>query len=151
MKRKRLLMILQLISECPISTQEELIKHLSDNGFDVTQATVSRDIKELKLVKTTDSQGRYRYSVPDDKQIDGLGNYNSLLSSNVVDVKYACNMVCVLCTTGTAPAVCYAIDELKSSNIIGTLAGDDTIFIMCANEQQSEEVSKMIKKLARKE
>lgn len=144
-------MILKLISEHPISTQEELISYLFKNGFDVTQATVSRDIKELKLVKTTDSQGRYRYSLPEEKQTDNTSNYNSLLSSNVLDVKYACNMVCVLCTTGTAQAVCFAIDELKNENIIGTLAGDDTIFAMCASEQKACEVCQMIRKLAKKE
>ena len=148
MKRKRHLMILKLISEYPISTQDELLKLLFDNGFDVTQATISRDIRELKLIKTTDSQGRYRYSVPKEKNNDSSNKYNSVLSSSVVEVRCACNMVCVRCLTGTAQAVCFIIDEQKSEKIIGTLAGDDTIFIMCANEDDAQKVCKNIKHLA---
>lgn len=151
MKRKRHLMILKIISENPVSTQEELMTLLYDNGFDVTQATVSRDIKELKLVKTTDSEGRYCYSVPLKNENEHSKSYNSLLLSSVSDVRYACNMVCVLCATGSAQAVCFFIDELKNDQIIGTIAGDDTIFIMCQSQQDAEEVCKMIKKLAKKD
>lgn len=148
MKRKRLLMILKLISEQPISTQEELLTLLSEKGFDVTQATISRDIKELKLIKTTDSEGRYCYNVPEEKQNENSKSYSSLLSSGILQVRHACNMVCVSCSTGTAQAVCFAIDELKNDKIIGTLAGDDTIFVMCASEKEAQEVSRLIKELA---
>lgn len=151
MKRKRLLMILKLINEYPISTQEELIKYLDERGFDVTQATVSRDIKELKLVKKSDEQGRYIYIIPEEKSDEKKKNNSSLMIASVVDVKCACNMVCVLCTPGTAGAVCFMIDELSSSLIIGTLAGDDTIFVMCPSESEAYEVCKMIKKLANKD
>lgn len=151
MKKKRHLLILKLINENPISTQEELLELLRLNDFDVTQATVSRDIKELKLIKTTDSEGRYCYCFAQDIAEDESLKYTSILSSSVISVRYACNMVCILCSPGMAQAVCFSIDEIKSENIIGTLAGDDTIFVMCPNENDAKKVSEMIKSIAFKE
>lgn len=148
MKRKRHLLIISLISEHHISTQEELLSYLSENGVDVTQATVSRDIKELKLIKTPDSSGGYYYVVSDDIRENSKNNRNSLLSSSIIDVKSAGNMVCVLCNPGSAQAVCFSIDEIKSEIIIGTIAGDDTIFVMCSNQHDANEACKMIKCLA---
>lgn len=147
MKRKRHLMILKLIEEHSVSKQEELLELLCKNGFDVTQATVSRDIKELKLVKTTDKNGKYCYSYQNENNNDNK-NYNSLISTSVTSVKCACNMVCVLCNTGTAQAVCFKIDELKFEQIIGTIAGDDTIFIMCESDSDAIIVSEKIKELS---
>ncbi len=147
MKRKRHSMILKLIEEYSVSKQEELLELLCKNGFDVTQATVSRDIKELKLVKTTDKNGKYCYSYQNDNNNESK-NYNTILSTSVISVRKACNMVCVLCNTGTAQAVCFAIDELKLNQIIGTIAGDDTIFIMCESDSDAIIVSEKIKKLS---
>lgn len=151
MKKKRHLMILKLINENPISTQEELLELLHLNGFDVTQATVSRDIKELKLVKTTNNDGKYSYRFAQDAEEDETPKHTSILSSSVINVRYACNMVCILCNPGMAQAVCFSIDEMKSENIIGTLAGDDTIFVMCPNENDAKKVCDMVKTLALKE
>ena len=92
MKRKRHLMILKLIEEHSVSKQEELLELLCKNGFDVTQATVSRDIKELKLVKTTDKNGKYCYSYQNENNNDNK-NYNSLISTSVTSVKCACNSI----------------------------------------------------------
>ena len=146
MKRKRHSMILKLIEEYSVSKQEELLELLCKNGFDVTQATVSRDIKELKLVKTTDKNGKYCYSYQNDNNNESK-NYNTILSTSVISVRKACNMVCVLCNTGTAQAVCFAIDELKLNQIIGTIAGDDTILIIAENPESAEEMAAKLRKM----
>jgi len=145
MKKKRHSLILKLIETKAISTQEELLLLLCESGFDVTQATVSRDIKELKLVKTSDSSGKYSYSLPTESKAEaGKNRFNAILSSSIKSVQYACNMVCVLCNSGMAQAACLAIDELKCEYIIGTLAGEDTIFAMCKSEENAQKVSEMI-------
>ena len=145
MKKKRHALILKLIETKAISTQEDLLQLLCESGFDVTQATVSRDIKELKLVKTSDSTGQYSYSLPTEiKPENSKSKFNAILSSSIKNAQHACNMVCVLCNSGMAQAACFAIDELKSEYILGTLAGEDTIFIMCKSEEDAEKVSGMI-------
>lgn len=147
MKRKRHELILKLIEEYPITTQDELLKYLFDRGFDVTQATVSRDIKELNLIKTSDNDGNYRYGVSQNEQQKTRERYDSILSSSVIKISYACNMICVTCHTGMAQAACFAIDKIKNEKIIGTLAGDDTIFIMCKSEEDARDVCRILKEL----
>ena len=147
MKNSRHDAILNIIRENKIRTHESLVEELAKVGIYVTQATVSRDIKELKLVKTTDKNGKYCYSYQNDNNNESK-NYNTILSTSVISVRKACNMVCVLCNTGTAQAVCFAIDELKLNQIIGTIAGDDTIFIMCESDSDAIIVSEKIKKLS---
>ncbi len=136
MKKKRLEKILELIKEYKIETQEELQVYLKENGFDVTQATISRDIKELRLVKELSEEGRYVYS----SGTRGLnsGDYlgkSSIIVESVLSVDYAVNTVCIICRSGTAGAVCAAIDSTSWAGVLGTIAGDDTIFVLCRNEK----------------
>lgn len=147
MKRKRHALILKLISEKPISTQEELLEYLCNHDFDVTQATVSRDIKELRLIKITDENGRYRYSLPKEKSSDMSSKLLMLFSSAVTGVDYAMNIVCLNCHSGMAQGACSALDSMSYGEIVGTVAGDDTIFVLCRTEENAKELAEKFKGL----
>ena len=134
MKKRRHEKILQSISNNTVDTQEELLRLLRQEGFDVTQATVSRDIKELRLVKTQTGTGKYRYTAPKEGVRDISSRFYSLFSENTISVQSACNMVVIKSLTGMAQAVCAAMDSLHWEGIVGTLAGDDTIFVVTKDE-----------------
>ena len=134
MKSARHQAILDLIEKYPIDRQEDLLEHLRRAGFDVTQATVSRDIKELRLVKTQTGTGKYRYTAPKEGVRDISSRFYSLFSENTISVQSACNMVVIKSLTGMAQAVCAAMDSLHWEGIVGTLAGDDTIFVVTKDE-----------------
>lgn len=138
MKKKRLAKIIELIKNLKIETQEELQAYLKESGFDVTQATISRDIKELRLVKELSDEGRYVYSlgVRDTCPGTDLGK-NGIINDSVLSIDYAVNTVCIKCRAGTAGAVCAAIDSASWSGVLGTIAGDDTIFVLCRNEKSA--------------
>lgn len=147
MKTRRHAKILELINEYTIDTQEELLRRLRDDGFEVTQATVSRDIKELRLIKTLSHDGKYKYSVSKDNTKDYSSKFYSLLSDSAVLINYACNMVVIKCLTGMAQAVCAAMDSMHWDGIVGTLAGDDTIFIVMKNEEYAQQLVAELKKM----
>lgn len=147
MKRKRHALILKLIEENPIATQEELLEYLCAQDFDVTQATVSRDIKELRLIKITDENGRYRYSIPKEKPSDMSSKFHMLFSSTVTSVDYAMNIVCLNCHAGMAQGACSALDSMSYTEIVGTVAGDDTIFVLCRTEESARDLSEKIRGL----
>ncbi|MBR6874098.1 MAG: arginine repressor [Ruminococcus sp.] len=144
MKKKRQELIIKLVSENSISTQEELQRLLAENGCEVTQATVSRDINELALLKSCTAAGKYKYSVPKLSQssVADNGAFNSLLTEGVVSVDYAMNTVVVKCHTGMAQAVCAKLDSMGVENVVGTLAGDDTIFILMRTERDAARLLK---------
>lgn len=135
MKKNRHEAILALIEKEEIGTQEELMFKLNELGYSVTQATVSRDIKQLKLIKSPVSSGQYKYSYVNAGGDDFSGKYYSILSHSVTSVDYAGNMVVVKCFSGMAQAACAAVDSLSLDNVLGTLAGDDTIFVLCRDEK----------------
>lgn len=138
MKERRHAKILELIAEKEINTQDELLKCLRDCHFNVTQATVSRDIKELRLVKQLTPEGGYRYASAKKPEVQTQHDkYVSLLSNSVQNVDYAGNTVVVKCSVGTAQAACMAIDNMNWDAVVGTLAGDDTIFILMRTEQDA--------------
>lgn len=145
MKRKRHSIILKLIEENPISTQEELLEYLCRYNFDVTQATVSRDIKELHLVKITDADGRYRYSLPREKSNDLSSKFLAIFTSAITSVDYAMNIVCINCHDGMAQGACSALDNMDHKEIVGTVAGDDTIFVLCRSEEQAKNLCERFK------
>lgn len=136
MKRKRKAKILEIINNFEIETQEELQSKLRDAGFEVTQATISRDIRELRLVKEQSESGRYIYSAGKKNYNDNIaGRFISIFSESIISVDYALNTVCVKCFSGTANAACAAIDSMQWSGVVGTIAGDDTIFVLCKTEE----------------
>lgn len=149
MKKNRHEAILTLIAQQDIGTQEELMQKLNDLGYKVTQATVSRDIKYLKLIKTPVSSGQYKYSYVNNETEDFSGKYYSILSHSVTSVDYAGNMAVVKCFAGMANAACAAMDNLDIDNIVGTLAGDDTIFVLCRTEESAGEFKSYIEKITK--
>lgn len=140
MKTRRQSRIIELISEYNIETQDELLEMLKQSGFNVTQATVSRDIKELRLVKTSGAGGRYRYVASQPDTPDISSKFYTLFSDSVSSVDNGQNIVCIKCHTGMAQAVCASMDAIRLENVVGTLAGDDTIFVLCRSEVNAIEL-----------
>lgn len=140
--------ILSLIQEFDISTQEQLMLKLTESGFDVTQATVSRDIKAMNLVKIQGANGQYKYSAVR-KDAEHGEKFDAILAHAVVSVDYAMNITCVRCYSGMANAACAAIDAIHFDKSIGTIAGDDTIFILNRTEEAAKELMNTIRSVIR--
>lgn len=150
MKTKRHAKILEIVRSRAVNTQEELLDLLRQEGYSVTQATVSRDIKELRLVKTLDSDGVYRYAASKAESDNMSGQFNTLFSDAVRAVDYAGNLVVVRCLPGMAQAVCASMDATPWKNIVGTLAGEDTFVCILKTEDQAVGLVAELKKLIRR-
>lgn len=148
MKARRHAKILELIKEHDIETQDELLRYLREAGFDVTQATVSRDIKELRLVKALSSSGSYKYSTSSEGSLDMSSKFYSLFSDSVLSVESAQNMLVIKCLNGMAQAVCASMDAMVWSGFVGTLAGEDTIFVVCRTNEAAKAAQEEFRKLA---
>lgn len=146
MKSKRHAILLEIIQEYDIETQEELLEKLRKKNFNVTQATISRDIKELKLVKTPVGNGRYKYATGNKTGIDALSNFNTLFKTSVISVDFAQNMIVLKTTSGMAQGVCAAIDSIEWDGMLGTIAGDDTIFIVTSTSSRAASLTSELKK-----
>lgn len=149
MKRARQAEILKIIQSVDVETQEQLLDELKRRGFASTQATISRDIKELRLVKEM-SGGGYRYVVSERKgMVDSDVRLRNIFKEGVVSVDLAQNIVVVRTMPGVASAACSALDSMDIPGMVGSLAGDDTgILIMRDNasaEQFNREVHKLLK------
>lgn len=147
MKSRRHAKILDIISEYPIETQDELLTRLKDEGYKATQATISRDIKDLRLVKTLGSDGKYRYVSAAKNSTDIRTNFSSLFASSVNSIDFAQNIVVIKTLSGMAQAVCAALDSNDYKAVVGTIAGDDTIFIACRSSQLAVSLTEELKKL----
>ena len=132
--------IIKIIEENEIARQEELVEILKSLGFEVTQATVSRDIKELGLIKIKGQVKKFKYSMPktENKTID-QEKIATLLKTFVVSIKRAQNLVIVKTLEGNGSACGVAIDKLNHDKIVGSIAGDDTVLVVCDNEFDAEE------------
>lgn len=130
MKSKRHVKILELIRKNDIETQEELSDYLEQEGYHVTQATVSRDIRELKLTKVSMSNGRQKYVVLAENTEDMLQKYTRIFRDGFVSMDMAQNILVIKTVSGMAMAVAAALDAMDCNEIVGSIAGDDTI--MCA-------------------
>ena len=139
MKIARHAKILELIEKYDIETQDELAQKLCEEGFMVTQATVSRDIRELHISKMTTGRGTYRYVVPGDKENSGsaIGN---VLRGSVVGVDHANNLVVIKTQPGLANAVAVGIDGMHMVDILGCVAGDDTILLVARTESVAQSI-----------
>ena len=147
MKNKRHEKLLELIKNNVITTQDELQSSLENLGFIVT---VSRDIKELRIIKSHDRNGVYRYMVAEGSANEfsqSNQHYRELFSRAAYDVLYSMNTVIVKCYAGMASSACVAIDNLFNDMILGSLAGDDTIFAITDGEANSVKLTKELKKL----
>lgn len=139
MKSKRHAKILELVENNSINTQEELLVRLKEAGFFVTQATVSRDIKELRLVKAQSPGGDYYYTQSGKTETANMSfKFHAIFSESVSYVDHARNIVVVKCYTGMANAACAALDSLHWKDVVGTLAGDDTIFIVMRDDESAQ-------------
>lgn len=140
MKNHRHEVILEIISEKPVSTQELLIELLAERGIKTTQATLSRDIQQLSLVKSRDENGLSRYMLPPE-----TAEEKSLFEKAVLSVDYAMNTIVLKCRAGMAQGTCAAIDSVHHNGVVGTIAGDDTIFILVRTESDAKKLSRKFK------
>ncbi|UUZ94326.1 transcriptional regulator ArgR [Paenibacillus sp. P25] len=140
MKAQRHIKIRELVTNHEIETQDELVEQLRAAGFHVTQATISRDIKEMHLMKVPLDDGRYKYSMPADQRYNPLQRLRRALNDHFVHIDYTENLVVLKSLPGTANAIAALIDSLEWNEIMGTISGDDTILIICRTKEQSGDV-----------
>ena len=150
MKTKRQTKILELIQKHDIETQEELSAYLTREGFQVTQATVSRDIRELKLTKIAMDNGRQRYAVLSDADTGMAERLVRVLREGFVSMDYAGNILVIKTVSGMASAVGAAVDAIKLSEIIGSIAGDDTLMCVIRTEEDAVNILNKLRKLVEK-
>ena len=142
MKKTRQEKIAELITTYDIETQDELIERLKEHRFDVTQATVSRDIREMHISKMTTGKGTYRYVLPPKREDDAWNNLSSRLLHSIVSVDHAQNIVVVKSLAGLAGAVAVGIDAMNQADVLGCVAGDDTVMIVCRDESCADTFEK---------
>ena len=147
MKKKRHKLILELIEKYDIGTQEELLVMLRDKGCDVTQATVSRDVKELRLLKTLGASGVYKYTAEKATDNGYPGMFDALFQSAMTKVDYAGNICVIKCSPGLAGAACATIDAMNVHEVVGTIAGDDTIFMLCRTPDEAHGVCEALNRM----
>ena len=141
--------IIDIISQNEVAKQEELVTYLKQMGYEVTQATVSRDIKELKLVKVKGEKQKFKYAMPKthfESEID-KDKMITLLKTFVVSIKMAQNLIVVKTLEGNGSACGMAIDNLSTDKIVGSIAGDDTLLIVCNDEFDAEDVVDLLKEI----
>ena len=147
MKKDRLQKILEIIDIYRIETQDELIARLRDCGYEVTQATVSRDIKRLHLIKIQTDDGHSKYSLPRVNKFDTNEKYRNILHQTISAVHCANNLVVVRTYSGMANAAAAAIDALASNHILGSIAGDDTILIVTKTDADAENFTLLLREV----
>ena len=145
MKRnKRQLKLLEIINNQDVETQGELMELLSAAGFSTTQATISRDINDLGILKTLTPNKRYKYVCPPDEKENMTNKYNNLFKEAVLSIRSAQNIIVVKTIIGSANSAAAFIDNLNITEIIGTLAGDDTILLVVVDEYSAEMVKRKL-------
>ncbi len=149
MKVKRQSKILEIIRTRSVETQDELIRALEESGYRATQATVSRDIKELRLIKILDGKGRYCYATMKAENEQIPTKFLSIFQDAVSSIDYAGNLVVVKCMSGMAQAACAAMDSLQWDSVVGTLAGEDTFVCIVRTNEAAVELVEELKKLQR--
>ena len=144
MKNGRQKQILAIIASHDVETQEELIERLKTGGFKATQATVSRDVKDLKLIKIATENGRYKYAQAIGEDGRNNAKYDNVHRETVVSVRNAGTLVVVKTFVGMAMAAATAIDAMQMNCVLGTIAGDDTIFVAVSDPVSAELIEKKI-------
>ncbi len=147
MKSRRHFAIRDILASERIATQEELCEALRNCGYEVTQATVSRDIKELRLTKIPDEVG-YRYAFPDSHgPKSSYERMKRVFQDSVIDLDYSENIIIIKTLPGLAQSVASVIDAMENQNILGSVAGDDAIFVLVKPKNETEGVLKTLRKL----
>ncbi|WP_219836452.1 transcriptional regulator AhrC/ArgR [Paenibacillus sp. R14(2021)] len=140
MKSVRQMKIRELINNEIIETQDDLVESLRTAGLQVTQATVSRDIKEMQLIKVPIEDGKYKYSIPQETRTNSIHKLKRTLSDHFLHIDFTDNLVVMKCLPGTANAIGAMIDNMEWVEIMGTICGDDTILLICRTKSQSSEI-----------
>ena len=149
MKIERQNQILRIIQDREIETQEELVQALRDSGWQATQATISRDVKELQLIKVAASDGGYRYAAPRRQGAEQGQRLFRILADTLISADYAGHMVVVKTMSGSAGVAGEALDTIGWPEILGTIAGDNTILVVVRHEHDAETVVTRLQGLIR--
>lgn len=144
MKKKRHKKIIDLITQYEVETQEELVERLRADGYEVTQATVSRDIRELKLSKVPNGRGRQKYVAFDGEETHLGDKYARVLKEGYVSMDLAQNLLVLKTVSGMAMAVAAAVDDMKIEEIVGCIAGDNTVMMAMRSVQDARVVMEKI-------
>ena len=147
MKTGRQSKFIEIIQKNEVETQEELSEYLVREGYSVTQATVSRDIRELKLTKISMNNGRQKYAILNDAPDDMSQKYARILRDGFVSMDMAQNILVIKTVSGMANAVCAALDSMQMKEIVGSIAGDDTIMCAIRTVEDTTALMKKIKKI----
>ena len=147
MKKGRQEKILELITKYEIETHDDMISRLRDDGYNVTQATISRDMRELKLAKVLTARGGYKYVVNQSRNHSNTVKLNNAMVDSIVSVNYSMNNVVIKTYPGMAQAVASSVDSLNMHNVLGCVAGDDTIILVTTDTESSLEISTKLREL----
>ncbi len=137
MKNKRHQRIIELIEQFDIETQDELVQKLLEDGFNITQATISRDIRELKITKVSNGKGRQKYVVLTNDTEHLADKYIRIIRDGLVDMDTAQNILVIKTVSGMAMAVAAALDAMHLPEVVGSIAGDDTIMVAVRSSQDA--------------
>lgn len=137
MKQTRQKTLIDIVNQFDIETQEELMDILRSRGYDTTQATISRDIKELKIIKVATDYNSYKYAVSPQDDVRITVKYRNIIKETVMNIDFAGNLIVLKTYPGMAQAAAAAIDSMEFNEILGTIAGDDTIFIATYSSEHS--------------
>lgn len=149
MKQKRQSMILAIIEKYDIETQDELLERLIEAGFNTTQATISRDIRELKLTKSAVAGGRQRYTQAKSAEHESMESYRKVLGAGILSMVPAENLIVIKTVSGMAMAVAAALDNVEINGLLGSIAGDDTIFLAVRSRDITSSVIRQIDRMRR--
>lgn len=145
MKVKRQSKIVELIRDNDIETQDQLVEMLNAEGFNVTQATVSRDLRELRLTKVASENGGQKYALLRSDDVQVSERLARVFRDGVISMDFAQNIIVIKTLNGTAMAVAAALDSMENSEVMGTIAGDDTIFCVVKTEQKAIKLMERLK------
>ena len=149
MKQKRQAMILSIIEQYDIETQDELLEKLAEAGFTTTQATISRDIREINLTKVAVAGGRQKYTLGKSTSHESIESYRKVLSAGILSMVPAENLIVIKTVSGMAMAVAAALDNVEINGLLGSIAGDDTIFLVVRSKDMTDAVMKTIDRMQR--
>lgn len=147
MKERRQDTIKRIVETKEIETQDELLEELTKAGFSTTQATISRDIREMKLTKVAAGNGRQKYTLIQNTDTDVMEKYHQVLSAGILNIDHAENLVVVRTVPGMAMAVAAALDNMNLPGLMGCIAGDDTIFCAVRESALCKEMIAGIKRV----
>ena len=134
MKDQRHMRIKEIVTDQEVETQEDLARALDQSGFPVTQATVSRDIKELQLIKVIGHSGRYKYAIPMTAPEVSVDALRRRLAEVFVSLRRANNLLVLKVMPGNAQSIAFVVDNMRIPELLGTIAGDDTLLLICSDE-----------------